>query len=81
MNRAALSRPFLKFLFVSALLLICALPMAQAQVCTPGEVRWVPTSECCENGTWTWYAEQHCWNGQFWMYGKISMCNPADPCG
>lgn len=75
------SRPLLKLLLVSALFLLCTLPMAQAQVCTPGEVRWVPTTGCCQNGTWTWYSQESCWNGQFWWPGKISMCNPADPCG
>ena len=81
MAKTVSSTRLVKLLLASALLLICSLPGAQAQVCTPGATRWVPTTACCENGTWTWYSQEHCWNGQFWMGGKISMCNPADPCG
>ena len=79
MHRAVSSRPFLKLLLVSALFLLCAIPVAQAQVCTPGEVRWVPTAACCQDGLGTWYSQETCWNGQFWWPGKVSGCF-EDPC-
>jgi hypothetical protein len=77
----ALFSPVIKLVAVCVLLLICSLPMAQAQICTPGEERWEPTTLCCEEGAWTWHTVYRCsFNGNFW-YSTYSVCNPGDPCG